>query len=279
MPSLFDVANHFDDIPITDGYTGAALYSGQFSSFLEASPDGSTAQRRTLSLAPGLVIPARRVLTALTERWIVGMGNLDGIYGQAIRQSFWTKKVTDTFQILTPAQAALAQSGVTAYGHREYLKDTINLFTDAQYDPFWDIYFSNTEPVFKGTFLKSGTTLYRARSLHTGKEGLFDASCDELDIGAGVAVVFPQTGAYSPHTDSYAAGSVTTTGILLDRYKLFEYRTEADAKTAAGDMSLVVAQSVVTPKVGWAVTIAAQPWRVEAVTPELDGYLLHVRRA
>ena len=63
MPSLFDVAGHFDDVACVDSYTGAALFNAQFSSFIESSPDGSTTQKRTLSLAPTLTIPARRCIS------------------------------------------------------------------------------------------------------------------------------------------------------------------------------------------------------------------------
>jgi hypothetical protein len=279
MPDLFDVAQHFDDIAVLDGYNLAHLYYGQFSTFLEASPDGSTSQRRTLSLAPGLALPARKVVNMLGEPWLVGYGNVDGIFGQVIRQSFWMKKATDTFSILTPGEAALGSAGVSAYAHKEYLKDTVNNLTDSEYDPFWDIFFGTSESVSKGTFLRAGSTLFRVRSIHVGKEGMIDAASDELDAGASVTAQFTELGAYVPASDSYTAGDVATTGILLDRYKAYEFRTEADEKTAPGDMTLVVAASAVTPKIGRKVSIAGTPWAVQGLTAEQDSWSLHLRRA
>lgn len=279
MPSLFDVAKHFDDILVYNAYTSTLLFKGQFSSFMEASPDGSTAQRRTMSLSPELVPPTRRAITTLDGTWIMGYGNVDGFAGQAIRQSFWIKKATDIFYILTPAEAALQQTGVLAYGHKDYLKDTVNGVTDAEYDTLWSMYFATSEPVVKGSFLRAGNTLYRVRSTRVGVEGLIGASADELDTGAEVSVTFTNTGAYDPANDTYGAGSLITTAILFDRYQYYEQRTEADKKSMSGDMNLVVAASAITPVVGKSVTIASKPWKILAVTATADGYDLHIRRA
>lgn len=278
MPDIYAVASHFDDIAITDGYTGAALYYGQFSSFLESSPDGSTSQRRTLSLAPGLTLPTRKVISALSELWIVGMGNVDGIYGQAIRQSFWMKKSTGSYSILTPGQAALGSAGTTAYGHKLYLKDTVNGSSDAEYDPFYNFYFSTSEPITKGCLLKFGATYYYVRATNDGLSGLVEAGADEIDADASQSVTFTSTGAFNPVTDAYAAGSTATTAILMDRYMLYQKRTEADTQSLAGDMSLLVATSAVTPVVGKTVTISSRSWKILAVTAEQDAWLLHIRR-
>ena len=278
MVDIYAVANHFDDIAITDAYSGAALYYGQFSSFLESSPDGSTSQRRTLSLAPGLTLPARKVISALSEIWIVGLGNVDGIYGQPIRQSFWMKKASGSYTILTPGQAALNSAGTTAYGHALSLKDTVNGVSDAEYDPFYNFYFSTTEPVAKGSILKSGSTYYYVRATNDGLSGLIEAGTDELDSGAYQSVTFTLTGAYNPVTDVYAAGSTTTGAILMDRYMLYQKRTETDSQNLAGDMSLLVATSAVTPAVGKTVTISSRTWKILAVTAEQDAWLLHIRR-
>lgn len=279
MPDIFDVAKHYDDTPVTDAYTSAYLYDAQFATFLEASPDGNTSQRRTMSLAPGLVIPSRRVIQGQGETHLVGYGTVDTFYGQIIRQAFWLKRATGLVTILTPAQAALGAGGVQAYAHLDYLKDVVNSNTDSEYDPFWDIFFAPIEGVAKGHFIEYGSTLYRVRSTHVGIEDLTDAASDQLDAGARVSVTFTSTGAYNPVTDTMAAGSVTTTGILLDRYQFYELRTEADQLMKAGDKTLVVAASAITPVVGKPLTISGAQWRIEQVTPEQDGYALHIRRA
>jgi hypothetical protein len=278
MPSLFDVAKHFDDIPATDGYTGAALFKVQTSTFLGASPDGSVAQKRVFSMDPALTMPVRSCIVTLGERYITGSTILDGIYGQAIRRSYWAKLVTDSFEILTPGQACLGTAGVSAYGRRAYLKDTVNGVTDSEYDPFWEIFFATSESVFKGSFFKSGTTFYRARSLHLDEAGFQNAASDEIDAGSRVSVTFAQTGLYDPINDSYAAGSLTTTGFLVDRYKIYDLLSSADKLNHAGDMTLVVASSAVTPVIGRNITVASQNYSILNRTSEQDAWNLHVRR-
>lgn len=278
MPSIFDCANHFDDIQATDGYTAAPLFKVQTSTFLGASPDGSVSQKRIFSMAPNLTMPARGCIVALGERYVTGASILDGIYGAAIRRSYWAKMVTDSFELLTPGQACLGTSGTAAYGRRDYLKDVVNSQTDSEYDPFWEIFFTTSETVVKGGFMKVGTTFYRARSVHLDEAGFQNAASDELDAGSRVSVTFAQTGAYNPITDSYAAGSVVTDGFLLDRYKAYDLLSEADELNKQGDMTLIVAASAITPTVGRNVTIGSQSYRILNSTAEQDAWSLHVRR-
>lgn len=278
MPSIFDCANHFDDIQATDGYTAAPLFKVQTSTFLGASPDGSVSQKRIFSMAPNLTMPARGCIVALGERYVTGASILDGIYGAAIRRSYWAKMVTDSFELLTPGQACLGTSGTAAYGRRDYLKDVVNSQTDSEYDPFWEIFFTTSETVVKGGFMKVGSTFYRARSVHLDEAGFQNAASDELDAGSRVSVTFAQTGAYNPITDSYAAGSVTTDGFLLDRYKVYDLLSEADELNKQGDMTLIVAASAITPAVGRNVTIGSQSYRILNSTAEQDAWSLHVRR-
>ena len=279
MPNLFDVANHFDDIAVTDGYTGASLFKAQFSTFNGASPDGSTSQRRVISMAPGLTLPLRGAITALEETSLVGLGTKDGIYGEAIRQSFWTKRITDTFEKLTPGEAALGTAGTSLYGHKSYLKDTVNSVTNSEYDPFWEIYFTPYENVSKGDFLKVGALYYRVRSAHLGVSGFTVAASDELDAGARVSVTFTGTGAYDPVSDTYATGTTTVYGLMLDRYKWYEQLTPADRQSLAGDMTLTVAISSITPVIGKDLTISSKPWKILNITAFSDAWELHIRRA
>jgi hypothetical protein len=224
-------------------------------------------------------MPARGVITGLGETYLVGTGIKDGILGQAIRATYWTKLVTDTFTILTPGEACLGSVGGTAKGRRDFLKDLVNNATDAEYDPFWEVYFNVGEPVYRGTILKVGSVYYRVRSTHLDEAGFLDALSDELDSGALVTVVFPSMGAYNPVTDSYTASSTTTTGFLVDRYKSYSLLTEPDAANQQGDMTLIVASSTITPRVGDTFEVASRPWKVLSVVTEQDSYECHARRA
>jgi hypothetical protein len=271
-------ARYFDDTPVYDGYTGAFLWMCQFSSFNDANAVGSTSTRRILSIAPGLALPARRVLRIFDDWWLVGDGNPDSWKGDQIRQSFNMKKSNARTVVLTPAQACLAATGSTVYAQAIYFKDSINSLNNADYDPFWNFFFAPGEAVGKGSFLRDSTgKLFRVRSSYVPLEDLRICQSDEVDIGPVTAVF--ATGAYDPVLDTAAAGSVTTSVLLMDFTKAYSYLTQASERVAAGDMNALVAASALTPEPGRTVAIAGTTWRILSKDVEGDAWLLHLRRA
>lgn len=274
---LKSAARYFDDTAVYDGYTGAFLWNCQFSSFNDANAVGSTSTRRILSIAPGLTLPTRRVVRIFEDRWLVGDGNPDSWKGQVIRQSFNMKKATALANILTPAQACLGQAGTPAYAQAIYFKDTVNSLNNADYDPFWNYFFSPSEAVGKGSYVRDGTTLLRVRSSYVPLEDLRIAQSDTVDIGP-VSATFA-TGAYDPLTDVHAAASVTTPVLMMDFTKAYSYLTQASNRVAAGDMNAIVAASALTPEPGKTVTVSSVVWRILSRDVEGDSWLLHLRRA
>lgn len=276
MPLLSDIAAHFDDIDIYDGYTGDYVMMAQVSSFNETSPDGSTNKKRTMSVVPGTIIPARRLISYFDEKWIVGDGNTDGLQGTKIRTAYWIRKVIDMAYRLTPAQVCLATAGLQIATSKEYLKDTVNYVTDSEYDPQWDFTLAVTEPVVKGHFIQVGSKLFRVRSAHDTASGFLVANCDELDGAPRVSVTLIAKGAFDPVLETSAQVTTNTFGILLDPSKLFRFSSQADARYLAGDMTLILP---IPSPVGSLVTLAGVNWRVLTVSAELDAFNLHIRRA
>lgn len=275
---LKNVAKLFDTCPVYDGYAPTTLlWQCQFSSFNDANVVGATSTRRILSMAPGLALPARRVLKIFDDRWLVGDGNPDEWRGEIIRQSFNMKKATDLSVILTPAEACLEAAGVEAYSHRVYLKDTVNNLNDGDYDAFWNVFFAPDEPMERGYFVRNGTQLLRVRNHYVPLEDLRIAQCDEIDT-VPVSATF-LTGAIDPVTETRAAGSVVTKVIMFDFLKAYEYQTQADPSVARGDMAALVAASALTPKKDDRFTVAGTEWRILNTVAQLDAFLLHVRRA
>lgn len=270
-------AVYFDDTPVADGYTGAFLWQCQFSSFNDANAVGSTSTRRILSIAPGLALPARRVVKIFDDRWLVGDGNPDSWKASQIRQSFNMKKATTLAAILTPAQACLGAAGITAYAQQIYFKDSVNTLNNADYDPFWNFFFAPGEPVGKGSYLRAGSQLYRVRSSYLPLEDLRICQSDEVDAGPLTAVF--ATGAYDPLSDSVSGGTVTTSVLMMDFTKAYNYLTQASDRVAAGDMNALVPAAALTPETGKTVTIAGEVWRILTKSVEGDCWLLHLRRA
>lgn len=277
---LKNAARYFDTDTVTDGYTGAVLFKAQFSSYEGAAPDGSFQRRRVVSVAPGILPAARRVVAVQGMRWIMGELVTDAFKDQPIRQTSAAKEATDLFNLLTPAQAALKSAGTSIYGHKQHLKDTVNSITDSNYDPQYEVFFGITENLKAGYFLKSAKQYLHIRSLLYANEGYWVAVSDELatDPATDAEVTATFSGAYNPVTETHAAG-VTTTGIMLDMYKLYNFNTEADPRNQAGDMSLIVAKSAVTPRADQLITIAGVTWKNIKFTSYFDAWNIQLRRA
>lgn len=277
---LKNAARYFDTDTVTDGYTGAVLFKAQFSSYEGAAPDGSFQRRRVVSVAPGILPPTRRVVAVQGMRWIMGELVTDAFKDQAIRQTCAAKEATDLLSLLTPAQAALKSVGTSIYGHKQHLKDTVNSVTDSNYDPQYEVFFGITESLKAGYFLKSAKQYLHIRSLLYTNEGYWVAVSDELATNPATDAEVTATfaGAYNPVTETHAAG-VTTTGIMLDMYKLYNFNTEADPRNQAGDMSLIVAKTAVTPADNQIITIGSVKWRNVKFTSYHDAWNVQIRRA
>lgn len=279
---LAQAALYFDRDSVYDAYTGALLFKGQFASYDGSLPDGSFSRRRTVSVGPDVVHPARSVVTVHGEKWIVGEFIRDGFFDKPIRKTASAKAVTNLFTFLTPGQAALGATGTTtAYGQERYLKDTVNTPTTSDYSPMYEITFGPNETVPDEYFLRSPKDLYHIRTTYTALEGFTVATADLIgstDYGENKFVTAVFGGGMDPITELPAAGT-TTTGILLYAYKLYYHATEADPKNAQGDKTLIVAKSAVTPANGGPVTIDSEPYRIFGITSYHDSWNLRVRRA
>lgn len=278
MADLFQAARWFDDVPIYDGYTNAFLFNGQYSTYDEGSPDGTTSKRRILSLDPSFSIPLRRSIKIEGENWLVGDGLTDSIFGEPIRKNYWIKKVTDIAQFRTPLQVCNGDFGTTVHTHKQYLKDTVNGITNSQYDPFWNIFYSGNEVASRGYFISFESKLTRVRGLHLELEGLMLAGCDELDDSLNesiVAVSVDTVKTYNPITDTYTTTSGSYNGIKLDAYKLYNYNNQAEPKVNAADITLILPVEVPT---GRTITVSGKIYRVSSVNPDLDAWSHNLTR-
>jgi hypothetical protein len=279
MPEFVNTASHFDNDPVYDGYSGALLFRGQATTFNESSPDGSVNKRRTLSVRPGTTMPARGVVGIYDDRWIIGDHNTDGFFGKAVRETYWTKKATQLAEILKPGDMLAGVVAVPAYVNTEYLKDVVNTASDAEYDPFWEVFMHTSELVTKGMYIRWPGHLVRVRSVHLDIAGFNNAQSDEIDDSSLITVTTEVGGVYDPVSESTVGGGPANfPAVLLDAYKIYRYQTEADPKVVAGDMFLVV-QLTTPSEVGRVFQIDGENWRVVNRIREIDAYNLQMRRA
>ena len=274
-----DAARYFDHDEVRDGYTNALLFLGHTSAHDDHTSSGATSRRRTLTTTPNTVMPARGVVKALGDIWLVGSTNPDTFDGFDVRRNYDLKKTTGTLALLTPAQACLSAAGTAFHAHMEYFRDLNNVASDAEFDVMWNIFCPLAEPVAKGTFLRSGTTLLRVRNEYATAELLRIAETDQFDADALQAVRFTESGVIDLSTDLPVVVDVLTAGVQTDVPKYYEFRTEAEAGTKAGDRAVFIAKSAYTPKVGARFTMLGKPWRVVSVVDEADAWVMQSRLA
>lgn len=273
------VSRFFDLEQAYDGYSGAATFKCQFSSFDDAAADGTTNRRRGMSVSHGTTLPARRVVRLSDQRWIISDPTDDSFQDVTVRVNYNLRKATHLLSVLTPAQAALASSGVATYAQLYYFKDTSNAQSETEYSTFWNAFFARAEAVVEGTFFRDADQkLYRVRQSYMASEGFVVAQTDQLEDDARQAAVFA-TGAYDPVTDSFAAGTVNAHVIQFDPTQYSKRQVPGLPERKAGDRSVFVAASALTPKVGMTFTMLSAKWQIVALLAEQDAWALQVRRA
>ena len=298
---LANAAKYFDRVSMADAYTGTAMpYKVQFSTFEETDPDGSVARRRTMSMAPGLTLPTRRVVSLLGEIWLLGEPSADAVFDKVIRQTVPMRRVTNLAQALTPGQMVAASTGLAIYGRLEQVKNTVDMATSSDYFPFFTLTLAGAD--FKnlnsdwaqvpGFFRIEDGTLFRCRTSYPAEDGMTVVEADLIDR-YGLTQAQVTTGAYDPVTDTFAGTTSTFQTLVMPTHQLYRRKAEAE-KFKPEDLTVLVRfADYPAPKVGTPLQIRIpdfnsaapapnapfSPVQIVGITLEADCWNLHVRRA
>lgn len=298
---LANAAKYFDRVSMADAYTGTAMpYKVQFSTFEETDPDGSVARRRTMSMAPGLTLPARRVASLLGEIWLLGEPSADAVFDKVIRQTVPMRRVTNLAQALTPGQMVAASTGLAIYGRLEQVKNMVDTATSSDYFPFFTLTLAGAE--FKnlnsdwaqvpGFFRIEDGTLFRCRTSYPAEDGMTVVEADLIDR-YGLTQAQVTTGAYDPVTDTFAGTTSTFQALVMPTHQLYRRKAEAE-KFKPEDLTVLVRfADYPAPKVGTPLQVRIpefnsaapapnaplSPVQIVGITLEADCWNLHVRRA
>lgn len=275
-----DAAEFFNDDEVFDAYTDEFLFMAHTTPHDDHTSSGSTSRRRTMITAVSVAPPARRAIRWYDTCWIVGGNNTDAFQGGEVRRSFGMKKSTGLATALTLAQACLGVpgTGVPFHAHREYYRDMTDAQTSSDYDVMYNVHFSPSEPVVKGSILEQGGRYMFVRNLYESADEFAVAEADTFDADARQLVTFLG----SPGLDfgtAGATGSTTTYALQTDSSKVFVFRAMAEGTNQAGDRTVFVARSAVTPKVGDRFTMQGFTWRVVICAPVGDAWAIRGRLA
>lgn len=275
---LHDVANWANKVPLYDAYTNALFAKGQ----LVIAKTGSTAMShddRALSVAPGTVMPTRQAIKIFNDYWVVGDSNTDAYKGTPIRDNYHLERSKGLMHLLTPGEACLGSSGTTFHANLEFSQNMLTPMSDSEYDIFWNVIHSPAEAIVIGSFLRDAAgRVYRVRTDYRDQGGFQFAESYQMGPDAAQSVTFTANGGViDPVTDAVPTISITTTALQTGLNTFYRFRTQAEGNQVAGDLTVFVAASAVTPIVGALFTMNSLKYRVITVVPEVDAWALRAR--
>jgi hypothetical protein len=275
--NLASAASYFDDVLCVDPFNPHIRFRGQLDLFDDSKRDGATVDRRVLSVAPAVLMPARRVLTIHGDKWLIGDKADDSFRGSVIRSKYIIHKAQGPCTIGTPAQI-LSTGGVSSYGAKIWIKDAKLLEISSKLTSFFNIYLAPVEEASAGMVVQLTGRLHLIRNSFLSAAGFLVAEGDELEQAAIQPATLYARG-YDPVTEARAEAAPLALNVLRFRFQdNYAYTSESAEKFAAGDIRAMIAKSAATPKVGDRLTLADGDWYPVSVASEGTSWNLHLRR-
>jgi hypothetical protein len=273
---LADAASYFDKLVCKDAY-GPATFRAQLDLYDDAKREGLTVQRRILSVAPGVAIPARRVITFGGDQWLMGAREDDSFNGAAVRNKYILHRAGGLAALQTPGQA-LSSGGTTAYAARMWVKDSKEISESSKLEGFFNLFLAATEAAEEGTFITLGGRVHRARNAFVSVGGFLEAECSEIPAGVVTGTYRARTG-YNAGTDTETLAAGVAANVLRLRWQdSFRYANKGAEKYEPGDIKALVRKAVVTAAApGDQLTLVDGAWSVLSVETESDCWGLHAR--
>jgi len=281
---LYDAAQYFDALDVTDAYTGAYLFTCQMDQYDSTERDSITGWRRTCN-APQIVLPPRRVVRIDGDVFIAGRTVKDYFKNRPIREHLLLHPSDGLFTV-GPAKEFLEEQPDMhqMYGALSFRKPFKEEGESSEFFSIYNIYISLTEVVKRDTIVKSPEGVYyRVQNVETQTGYYKTIYAAELETPALLQVTYvPSSGVYDPVTDSSGAGVPIITNAFLERYQTnYRYMTWAADKFRNGDKVLTISQQDVTaPTNNDRVTAGGVDYRVLSVQSDGFGsWELHLRAA
>ena len=272
---LKNVSKFFDKTKAVDAYNSRYSFKCQVEPLDMYRTEGTRIKIRNMSTAPGVTIPARRVIKIDDQAYIVSDSSLDHWSGEAIRSRYVLQGADHVVEIRTIAQVLEDVAGVQAFASIDFNKYSTDERDSSRYHPQYHIYFGK-ETVEEDAVIHTATSNYLVKNSYLTPAGIVDALANELDDP--VVQVSVSTGrAYDPVTDSYTTTTSSVRAILVRWQEYFEYLTQGSTKYERGDAQLFVLPSV-HAKAGDTVSISGEDFKVLSHLDRTEYRTLHIRR-
>ena len=238
MMSLTQASTYFDRTPAYSVTNGALLFKCQIDPYDDSKRDASAAYRRILSVAPGTVMPAEGAFTALSQIWLIGGMEPDGLE-QVHRQKYVILPARTQLKVSRPNQYLSGTYASIQHASAGWVKDAKQLETSSEQPQIYDVFFHAGADVRERDILWNGVEGYLALSPRRVASDLLSVACLRLEAPAGTVSKIART--YNPSTGAYADSAPVNVQALVVRWQsLYKYGSQADARFQEGDLSLML---------------------------------------
>lgn len=272
---LAAASRFFDRLVCQDAY-GVATFKGQFNLFDDSVRDGLTVERRILSVAPEVVMPARNTFQADGQVWLVGDVSRDYFGNAAIRHKYVVHLAQELSPVRTFEEVLTNQAGQSLWTSRVWVKASKEIEISSAMTDVFDLYFSPKENVPEGALVQIGGRWHLVRSTYQSTGGLLVALADELPEPVVASASFDQR-TYVPATDSYNVNPIVVPAIRLRWQSHFRYPLRGVDRYKAGDIVLIVSKSDITPVAGDFTNIGGIRYKVDSKLDEGTTWSLHLQ--
>lgn len=268
---LVDVARRFNRTACLDAYVGGAPFYAQVIPYDEVKRDAVTFERRVFSVDPTVSIPARRVVTAMGQNWILGQKSPDQFLGNDIRHGYVAQQAEALATLTTLGKVVNAQAGTQAYAGRAWVKNPAFTQQSSDLSVLYDVYLSSSEVVQEGEVISYAGELMVVRVLHPSEAGFNRVTAEALGPGAYNAG-FVSSGTWDPITETFTGSNVAAAIVKVRWQALFEYGNANAPSFEAGDQQLVISSTAVTQPIGATITLSdSSKWKVQSATQLPDA--------
>lgn len=274
---LYRAARAFDLMPCVDAYTGKPAFMGQLGLYDDSKRDSEAAERRIISTAPDVTLPARRVVEAAGTRFILGRSNPDSYRGEVIRLGWVAHEATERVYIRSLQQACRGIGGTLAWAGFAWGKNLADNEQSSDLFPQFRIYLSQSEKLSQGQVIVAPSGVYVVRQQHLGPSGMLIGLIDRMpELCITTATLRIRT---LDKVTEAASDVVVNTQVFRARWQsLYEYQSTMAPKFGPMDLQIAIDKAAATVAVGTRVEMIDGTWVLDSVASEEGVWLCRAVR-
>ncbi len=274
---LSRAADRFNDMIAADAYAPTVTFLVQFEPVSYSKLDGVQVRKRSTSIAPDVVIPARGVIAIDGQNYLVGHTAPDYWKGRVIRRTVVIQGA-DGLAVVSSITEALGNSpGVSAYASAAFGKYNTDMRESSAYHPEYQLFFAGSESLSEGTLVSLNGDWFLVKEAYHSTSGLLVGLADKLP-GTVFETVTVNSNTYDPVLDAYTTSAASAKVMRVRWKESFEYLAPAQEDYLRGDETVFVLQSAFDAKPSDTLTLSDGDWRVISVVDQGAVLALHARR-